>query len=309
MQTNGVGPINASSAVMRLGDERTDRTAKFSPVLTYRDLEFGRKSMVFLIQGADPSSVRAAVDAHMRVRGATVVVLCWKLPCDELRSEYRDVHVLFGANSTWTQGRNALFWYALQLEATENEGPFEFVTLLDEDAILHCSQTTESCVQQFAEYARKKKAAVVVPAYFRSCWYNDTENIVRDFDALYNTFHRLAVGLLLPYHENYDSISWHRSQQIVIHQSSCFLGHVYEFAGVRVQSMLHREYPKGSVCTRESVTQDIVPSSVHPLVSWTCKECIPRETLSRIVNSTRTKHNDELRWVESICNATALLGL
>jgi hypothetical protein len=150
----------------------------------------------------------------------------------------REDGAVFYPGSTWTQGRNRLLEEAQALGFS----PDYYVFCDDDLEVVHGSWAA------FEDAIRRYKPALVAP-YFRDGPEVDPSvaSAVYDIDAMANAVHRDLIedGILFPYHEGFDQVSWWLSQLYVIHLAAIlYPGHVMVINALRVRNNKHREYPR-----------------------------------------------------------------
>eukprot|EP01006_Ploeotia_vitrea_P004319 TRINITY_DN114314_c0_g1_i1.p1 TRINITY_DN114314_c0_g1~~TRINITY_DN114314_c0_g1_i1.p1 ORF type:complete len:463 (-),score=4.29 TRINITY_DN114314_c0_g1_i1:408-1796(-) len=148
----------------------------------------------------------------------------------------------FFPGSTWTSGRNKLLGLAKTLPL------YDWYTFLDDDVSF--KKANFSWLQY---YTSKFQPAVATPILE---WTRSSQTLghleaqtVTNFDAIVNTFQLGVVksGLVLPYYDGEDQMSWWHSQiPVMIISIHLFPERVMEINKVKVRNAKHREYPRDS---------------------------------------------------------------
>ena len=159
-----------------------------------------RKVFLYLVQSD------ACLDlGHLRSDRAEVLQLVWKVPpgpgCGG---------AIYYPNSTLVQGRNRL--YAAARESFPGSS-FSYYIMMDGDVTLREVRdfgfNTGSAWATFEEYLLEWEPAVGFP-HFGAADYDDESEVqlVFNFDQIVVAYHAEAAGLLLPYTEAFDGVSW-----------------------------------------------------------------------------------------------------
>lgn len=196
---------------------------------------------------------------------------------NDLQSKYQ-LEYIHLPNSTWTQGRNAMYTLAQTLPFA-----YEYFWFYDDDVVLELLDNTPkplSLASTFRHCLRNLRAppAVLVVQMgvrdercrhptdlYRSCTHN--------YDAIINAFHHTSVALLHPYDTTYDTYLWWVSQAILITMASTIFPHgVFILPGIRAQNTAHRTYPRGMVSNAElqQTTQQLLEQRMPQQYQW-CK--------------------------------------
>jgi hypothetical protein len=174
-------------------------------------------------------------DLRRRV-GGRLIWLTFAAPADG---------ALYLPNSSWTQGRNRLL-----AEAVERHSDFDYLVFCDDDLVF-----TKGSWVEWEKALDHWKPTIASPSYPhpKPCpgWQAHT---LYNFDAMMNAFHRTCLedGVLLPYIEKYDSISWWLSQFFLMHfANALYPGGVAKFTDICVDNTEHRDYPRITVAQFE----------------------------------------------------------
>ena len=203
-----------------------------------------------------------------------VVVLSYKKVCTD--TSLSNVKYLFNSSTTWTTGRNLLFYINIYRRSER----YLYYILMDDDVHL---QWTEKLGKEFRfkdpwrsfeEFLYRVQPAVaalnineqkrfgpekctVGREYSPTVWY----------DSAFNAFHHKAVEHLLPYSYHLDDVNWHISQLYnIIWSEIVFRGQVVMNRELIASNHKHRPYPRNGTNLL----------SVLPMVLKDVKERIPR---------------------------------
>lgn len=146
---------------------------------------------------------------------------------------------IFLPNSTWTEGRNALLSRARQIGLDS-----DYYIFSDDDIIFQSGSWLE-----FEESLERWLPPVATPQLTGYHGQPNIEQIVSvyDFDAILNAFHRDVIedGVVLPYLERFDSITWWLSQLFVIHLCGIlYQNYVLKIPYVSIMNGQSRPYPR-----------------------------------------------------------------
>eukprot|EP01006_Ploeotia_vitrea_P031781 TRINITY_DN64092_c0_g1_i1.p1 TRINITY_DN64092_c0_g1~~TRINITY_DN64092_c0_g1_i1.p1 ORF type:complete len:309 (-),score=9.58 TRINITY_DN64092_c0_g1_i1:554-1480(-) len=148
---------------------------------------------------------------------------------------------IFLPNSTWTEGRNALLLLAKSVPQK-----YTYYTFLDDDVTF-----TRQQYKQWQDFLFQYKPAVGTP--FMGHFWNAPPlpgvpvQTTKFFDAVMNAFHIDIVkgGLLLPYYDGEDDVSWWRSQIcVVVLANILYPDQVLQFNTLKLINKAHRGYPR-----------------------------------------------------------------
>ena len=189
-----------------------------------------------------------------------VIVLSYQAGCTEVSSV--NVTYLFERNSTWSSGRNALYFAAL------NRTPgYHYYIFLDDDVTFMFNKFTppdlkkKLPLQSFQQWLLHYEPVVGVLDYIihhGAVWTferrkalcgirNDTSLSlpVVWFDAAFNAFHYKAVADILPYDTQYDDKKWWLSQVVVFTLVELkFRGQALLYVPATAKNPKHRPYPR-----------------------------------------------------------------
>jgi hypothetical protein len=142
-----------------------------------------------------------------------------------------ECHLITG--TTWTTGRNALVKKAYQREKRLGV-KYDYWTMSDADIVLICrsvagaplATTPSGC---FAEYDRYVQDALGPVVVIHGAGFINTEQdptlamgFQESFDAAWNTVHRDAIPVVMPYYADLDPVTWWSSQAIFWYRIQCF---------------------------------------------------------------------------------------
>ena len=148
------------------------------------------------------------------------------LGCDAFQSR---VACLSSQGTTWTTGRNALARAAYRME---HQTPYTYWTFADADITLACLTDAPQLDLQFSErcfdaYDRFLQQTMAPAAALIMVGQSDATkdmymSSIEAFDGCFNSFHREAVHVLLPYRPDQDAVTWWSSQAIFWYKLQCF---------------------------------------------------------------------------------------
>ncbi|XP_068759689.1 uncharacterized protein [Montipora capricornis] len=189
-----------------------------------------------------------------------VLVLSYQAECTELSSV--NVAYLFERSSTWSSGRNALYFAAVN-----RTSGYHYYIFLDDDVNVIFNKFTppdlkkKLPLQSFQQWLLHYEPVVGVLDYLfhhGAVWTferrkalcgirNDTSLSlpVVWFDAAFNAFHYKAIADILPYDTQYDDTSWWLSQVVVITLVELkFRGQALLYVPATAKNPKHRPYPR-----------------------------------------------------------------
>ena len=172
---------------------------------------------------------------------------------------------MFAKESTWTTGRNLLYFVAI-----ERIRHYHYYIFLDDDVDLgfnsYSSQEMKRLTpfRSFEQWLLDDEPALGVVNYGNNankslerrrviCSINEPTLVVPVmwFDALFNAFHHQAIKHILPYPTQYDRDSWWISQLHVIYSAELmFRGQALEYVAITAYNRQHRSYPRAPFSTR-----------------------------------------------------------
>ena len=190
-----------------------------------------------------------------------VIVLSYRAPCQEAKPSH--VSYLFVGESSWTLGRNILYFVA-----REKTPGYNYYIFLDDDIELRFNSFTPQEMKKlgpfraFEEWLLDYQPAVGIVDQLGSfgaikilekrrlkCGIHETSMVIPTayFDALFNAFHRDAIEHILPYPTKYDKESWWASQlHVMCSVELKFRGQAMMFVPVAVNNPQHHTYPKAT---------------------------------------------------------------
>jgi len=130
---------------------------------------------------------------------------------------------------TWTTGRNKLAQTAFKMEA-EYDMEHTYWTFADADIILHCLEgysqlliPSEECFINYDIFLQESRWPVVSTAAvgMSEPLLDHVMIEIEAFDASWNSFHRHAIPILLPYRPEQDFNTWWSSQAIFWYRVRC----------------------------------------------------------------------------------------
>ncbi|XP_078354595.1 uncharacterized protein LOC144639195 [Oculina patagonica] len=169
------------------------------------------------------------------------------------------ISYIFVPESTWTSGRNILYFVA-----RERMRSYHYYIFLDDDVDLEFNSFTPQemkILTPFRAFERwlldNEPAIGICPGsldvdfIFKRrlmlCGINETSMVVPVFwiDAILNAFHHKAIDHILPYPTKYDKQSWWSSQLHVICSVELkFRGQALLFVPITAYNGQHRDYPR-----------------------------------------------------------------
>ena len=187
-----------------------------------------------------------------------VIVLSYKVECKDEKPSH--ISYVFANNSTWTTGRNLLYFVAI-----ERIRHYHYYIFLDDDVDLRFSPFSSQDMKRltpfraFEQWLLDDEPAVGVVDYGKNgkmllerrrvtCSVNDSSVVVPVmwFDALLNAFHHQAIKHILPFPTQFDKESWWISQLHVIYSAELiFRGQALEYVAITAYNRKHRPYPRG----------------------------------------------------------------
>lgn len=202
-----------------------------------------------------------------------VVVLRWKSSCSRSKAKrFKHIQYIHRRGTTWSEGRNLLYRFAKSLSREylyyiflDNYLKFYFPS--GSVKYRYLTRGIRPPLDAFEDFLRTYEPAASVPMHCSLCIrrnkiseklkrlcchgmkqlkpFPDYLPVTIHFHAFFNTFHREAIGLILPYRLDYESNSWWESQTFVILASDIiFHGQVPRVSPITVINVNHREYPK-----------------------------------------------------------------
>ena len=189
-----------------------------------------------------------------------VIVLSYKKECQEEKSTH--ISYIFTPESTWTSGRNILYFVA-----RERMRGYHYYIFLDDDvdftfnSFAPQEMKMKTPLRVFEQWLLENEPAVGTLANSHRAKellerrrmlcginYNKTSMVVPVvwFDALFNAFHRKAIEHILPYPTQYDKESWWTSQlHAMCSAELIFRGQTLLCVPITIYNQQHRPYPRG----------------------------------------------------------------
>ena len=167
---------------------------------------------------------------------------------------------MFAKESTWTTGRNLLYFVAI-----ERIRHYHYYIFLDDDVDLGFNSFSSEEIKRltpfraFEQWLLNDEPAVGVVDFQKLgkallkrrrkiCNTNEATVVVPViwFDALFNAFHHQAIKHILPYPTQYDKDSWWISQLHVMYSAELiFRGQALKYVATTAYNRQHRPYPRG----------------------------------------------------------------
>ena len=242
----------------------TDRVNRKLPV------QLGAKGVVglvmkflYLVQAESclPRHLRSAdVLGNASYCQCDILVLSYKQACNDA-SSLPHVEYIFNSSTTWTTGRNLLFWVAMQ-----RRGTYLYYIFMDDDIVLVTKQDKSiNPWRKFEDSLKTVEPAVGALTWgnMKNCYHcldviyqarqkqecriNETTEFlpVVDFDAAFNAFHYQSVEYILPYSNQFDANNWCYSQVYLnIKCEIMFRGQVAVHTAINAVNTKHRPYPR-----------------------------------------------------------------
>ena len=198
-----------------------------------------------------------------------VIVLSYKEECRDKKPSH--ISYVFAKESTWTTGRNLLYFVAI-----ERIRHYHYYIFLDDDVDLGFNSFSSQEMKRltpfraFEEWLLDDEPAVGVTNYKDNtllqrrrlmCGTNESSVVVPVmwFDALFNAFNHEAIRHILPYPTQYDKQSWWISQlHVICSVELTFRGQALENAAICAYNKQHRAYPRGDKLFSARIPVDII---------------------------------------------------
>jgi hypothetical protein len=152
-------------------------------------------------------------------------------PAEALMCGEQDrVQCVSSQGTSWTTGRNALAKAAYQREVNRKE-KYTYWTFADADIRLVCLvdgqndlQISDRCFANFDHFLYQTMMPVIGTISNGQFEVRNGSLMLglEAFDAAFNSFHRDAIQVLLPYNSDQDSVTWWSSQAIFWFRVRCF---------------------------------------------------------------------------------------
>ena len=245
-----------------------------------------RKAIVYLVQAQSclPKHFLSFIKFESRTI-RDVLVLSWGKECLDSSRNLSGVFYVDGKNTSWSAGRNILYYLALK----RNKNYLYFVFMDDDVEFFFTSNVTQDIgyskgtkypLQAFENFLSSYEPAIGLCNYCSRCGkFAPNGSYVPAlccspptaagnlppilpatiaFDAAINAFHTDAIQHLLPYRLDYEAISWWESQKYVILASDIlFRGQVVRYTPVTAINNEHRDYPQLPLDNWADILQDI----------------------------------------------------
>ena len=209
-----------------------------------------------------------------------VAVLSYKENCTD--STLPHVRYIFNQSTTWTKGRNLLFYTFIH----NTSDAYLYYIMIDDDLevrwlkagnkgdpwreieglVAHVQPAVAGLPKSFSKYSpykqREKRNCSLGEGYATTAW----------FDGCFTAFHYLAIEHLLPYWSAMDNISWWAShEELMVRSDVLFSGQVVISKRVKSFNTKHREYPRH----REGFVPKILPKVVKNAFAKSLPEKCP----------------------------------
>ena len=188
-----------------------------------------------------------------------VIVLSYKEKCQDKKPSH--ISYVFAKESTWTTGRNLLYFVAI-----ERIRHYHYYIFLDDDVDLRFNSFSSQEMKRLAPFrAFEQWLLYDEPAVgyvdFNNigktllqrrrviCSTNESSVVVPVvwFDALFNAFHHQSIKFILPFPTQYDKDSWWISQFHVLYATELiFRGQALANVAITAHNPQHRSYPQGT---------------------------------------------------------------
>ena len=201
-----------------------------------------------------------------------VLILSYKERCPDSR-KLPHVSYIYNTNTTWNTGRNLLYKTAMQ-----REEKYIYYVLMDDDVRLKYKDgfTGENAWRDYEESLLREQ----LPVVGLDRLHGRVERILKHsrlklcltdfiptstFDPMVSAFHFKAISNILPYHTEYDKLSWWYSQYF-IHDKALIMYYGYLTLHRKVYALnpKHRHYPrirgKGDI---HKESQDVVRKEIQ----------------------------------------------
>ena len=198
-----------------------------------------------------------------------VLVLSYKEECKDTSLSH--VKYIFQPSTTWTTGRNLLYY-----TAKARDKFYLYYIFMDDDTKLQLKKTTDKAPWRMFEDSLKtiQPAIADVDPYIKFINIPQPKNCEPEhvtkfaqvfwFDAMFNAFHHQVIDHILPYPNRFDKRSWYYSQMYVIVRGDVkFHGQVVGDTRIKALNTKHRPYPREHYWN----TFDIVVDDVRKEIS------------------------------------------
>ena len=249
------------SRVVHLREAELNATLKTTAAISTETTSITSKPFIYLTQTEKclPQHLASSIRiGDSKTCNCDVIVLSFKEECEDEKPSH--ISYIFAKESTWTKGRNLLYFVAI-----ERIRHYHFFIFLDDDVDLGFNSFSSQEIKKltpfraFEQWLLDDEPVVGVVDYEDNgkmymerrrlmCGSNDSTLAIPVplFDALFNAFHHLSIKHILPYPTQYDSDSWWISQLHVIYSAEIiFRSQALKYVAVSVYNRQHRAYPKG----------------------------------------------------------------
>ena len=200
---------------------------------------------------------------NSKICNCDVIVLSYKRECQGKKPSH--ISYVFAKKSTWTTGRNLLYFLAI-----ERIRHYHYYIFLDDDVDLRLNSFSSKEMKRlapfraFEQWLLDDEPALGVVNYNNNgkmllerrqviCSINESSVVVPVmwFDALFNAFHYKSIQHILPLPTKFDKESWCTSQLHVIYSAELiFRGQELEYVGITAYNRQHRPYPRAPFSAR-----------------------------------------------------------
>ena len=194
---------------------------------------------------------------NSKICNCDVIVLSYKEECQDKKPSH--ISYVFAKKSTWTTGRNLLYFVAI-----ERIRHYHYYIFLDDDVDLGFNSFSSQEIKRltpfraFEQWLLDDEPALGVVNYNNNgkkslqrrrvvCSINESSVVfpVMWFDALFNAFHHESIKHILPFPTQYDKKSWWISQLHAIYSAELiFRGQALENVAITAYNQQHRSYPR-----------------------------------------------------------------
>lgn len=245
-----------------------------------------RKGIVYLVQAQSclPEHFLSFIKRESRTI-RDVFVLSWGKECSDSSANSSSVIYVDGKNTSWSAGRNILYYLALKRKKNylyfvfmDDDVEFSYTSNMTQD--IGYSKGTKYPLQAFENFLLGYEPAIGLCNYCSRCGKLvpngsyipalccSTRTVAGNlppilpativFDAAVNAFHADVIQYLLPYRLDYEAISWWESQKYVILASDIlFRGQVVRYTPVTATNNEHRDYPQLPLDNWADILRDI----------------------------------------------------
>ena len=190
-------------------------------------------------------------------------MLSYKQECQDKKPSH--ISYVFANESTWTTGRNLLYFVAI-----ERIRHYHYYIFLDDDVDLGFNSFSSQEIKRltpfraFEQWLLDDEPAVGVVDFQNNgrkllkrrrvvCSINESSVVVPVmwFDALFNAFHYQSIKHILHFPTQFDKESWCTSQPHVIYSAELiFRGQALEYVAITAYNPQHRAYPRAPFSAR-----------------------------------------------------------